>query len=369
MNRITSQLLRSHQEIRFLQKEWDRLLVSSEHASPFLSFEWLDAWYRSIGHKQCSLLFLAAFSNQRLVGLVPFVIYRKRFGPFRWRTLGFAGQDYSYHLGLVVEKNFSEALAIATAKFMFKAHSKYDYVELAHCFSNPVFEKILAKGCRDRQWHFTKDMWDSCKVFIGTGGFDDYLSNFKGKTRQKYHRYLRALEEECRIETDTLTRISDFNRYWDKFLELHLDAIDRKSAKSLLEQPSFQRFYWECLRIAVQRGTLRIIAFHKGLDLIALMFGVRHGKRIYYFNLGYREYSHYSFGKMLLLVGIRSALSEGVHYVDYLGGGAAYKNSLFLSDEDGARIRIKKSKGISFLDMENIARRSKQYLANRFFCK
>jgi CelD/BcsL family acetyltransferase involved in cellulose biosynthesis len=70
-------VLESISDLDALRDEWDRLLERAREASPFLSWDWQQGWWRYYGSDQ-ALRLCVARRGGRLVGLLP--LYRQRAG-------------------------------------------------------------------------------------------------------------------------------------------------------------------------------------------------------------------------------------------------------------------------------------------------
>ena len=88
-----------------LGAEWDELLADADGASIFLTHAWISSWRATVG-ADVRLLIGAARepASGRLVGIAPFVVGSRRFGPISVDVLRMAGSGIarSDHLDLIV---------------------------------------------------------------------------------------------------------------------------------------------------------------------------------------------------------------------------------------------------------------------------
>ena len=100
-----------------LENEWGELLASSWSESPFLTWEWLYAWWTHLcGSRRLALVVIR--DGHRLAAIAPFCASRWR-GPLfrRWELLGtgFAGSDY---LDGIVRKGHDVEASRVLAEFV-----------------------------------------------------------------------------------------------------------------------------------------------------------------------------------------------------------------------------------------------------------
>src|SRR5262245_4759093 len=93
---LTVSVITDAQAFHGLRDEWTALLADSSAASPFLTWEWLYAWWTHLRDAR-ALHLLTARCGGRLVGVAPLSVARGRFSwPSRLEFLGigWAGSDY-----------------------------------------------------------------------------------------------------------------------------------------------------------------------------------------------------------------------------------------------------------------------------------
>ena len=96
--------IRDVQGLLALRPYWDDLLEASRSNNPFLTFEWLHAWWAHLGRNE-GLRVLACWSDDRLVAVAPLMATRA-FGLFprlEFLGTGHAGSDY---LDVVVRRGY-----------------------------------------------------------------------------------------------------------------------------------------------------------------------------------------------------------------------------------------------------------------------
>lgn len=88
-----------------LRGEWDRLLDRSDHESPFLSFDWIDLWWRYFGSGQLRIVTLQ--ETGELVAAAPFY---QMTGPGGMQVLKLMGSGPSDYLDVLVPAGRADEL-------------------------------------------------------------------------------------------------------------------------------------------------------------------------------------------------------------------------------------------------------------------
>ncbi|MDA8158950.1 MAG: hypothetical protein M0034_07200, partial [Deltaproteobacteria bacterium] len=96
-------IIRSIEELKKLESEWNDLLKSSPNDNVFLSFDWNFLWIKYFLRGKNSLFIIAVYNDaNELEALAPFFL--KRFFLF-FKSLIFISGDYSDYLDIIVKKD------------------------------------------------------------------------------------------------------------------------------------------------------------------------------------------------------------------------------------------------------------------------
>lgn len=96
---LVSKVIISEAEIESLAAPW-RALQAARGLAPFTGFDWIWAWWQSVGKPEgARLVIIACFDGERLAGVLPFAIALK----YGARILRFAGHDVFYIRNILAE--------------------------------------------------------------------------------------------------------------------------------------------------------------------------------------------------------------------------------------------------------------------------
>lgn len=319
---MTIELIDNAERFASLRTEWTELLASSAAESPFLTWEWLNAWWAHLGASR-RLSIVAVRDGEQLIAIAPLCASRGRL-PFLWRFelmgTGFAGSDY---LDAIVRSGYEIEATSAIAEYVKQRDAAVHLVRLPSNSSLSRLAAPLAEG----GWS-VREAADGFCPFIRLAGhtWDSFLATIGPAHRATTRRRLRTLEKNFTTRFEpaadeamrqlALTKLFDFHRarfgrrgtafHTNALRDFHLDVTDR-----------------------LQRtGTLRLFTLHLSDELVGVMYGMSFKGRFYFYQHGYdSRFQAHGVGRAVLDLSIRAAIAEGLAEFDLLWGGEAYKSA------------------------------------------
>jgi CelD/BcsL family acetyltransferase involved in cellulose biosynthesis len=105
---ITSRKIDRFDEFLHLEPAWNDLLSRSDSDVPFLTFEWIKAWWLSFGKKKKLFIILVEDEAKRLIGIAPLMIVRENYKCFPARVLKFIRDDNASHVNCIICDRYPE---------------------------------------------------------------------------------------------------------------------------------------------------------------------------------------------------------------------------------------------------------------------
>jgi len=119
-------------DVQNLSDSWNRLLAESASNTVFLSWEWVEAWWKNYGSDR-PLFVLSAWEGNSLEGLAPFFVERlKRWGS-EWaclRLVGDGSRDSDY-LDCIARRGREHEVIAAFVEFLESHANRWSYLEFA----------------------------------------------------------------------------------------------------------------------------------------------------------------------------------------------------------------------------------------------
>jgi CelD/BcsL family acetyltransferase involved in cellulose biosynthesis len=303
-----------------LRDEWNALLDASGSWNPFLTWEWMWAWWAHL-RDAATLNIVTVRSGGRLIAIAPLMIVRRGLSvPPRLEFIGVgSGADY---LDVIVRTG-DEAVALAALA------RAVDAQQLALQFDNLPPSPMSARLWRElagNGWTAIEGNPDVCP-FIDLSGhsWDSYLASLGSSHRANVRRRLRALAAAfdmrfAVVESHEVRRVA-----LEELFKFH-DQRWTCGGSTAFSTTPLRAFHQDLTRSALDRGWLRMYTLSLDNTLVGAMYGFARDGRFYFYQHGTdAAYARYSLGLVLMGLTVRAAIDDGVREFDMLYGHEAYK--------------------------------------------
>jgi CelD/BcsL family acetyltransferase involved in cellulose biosynthesis len=302
-----------------LQEKWDSLLRSSDATSPFLTWEWLHAWWSCLGASS-RLRMCTVDTGARLTAVAPF---RLTTGVARLPCLDFlgtgeAGSDY---LDILVRRGFEDEGLDAIERFVV---SQKTALRLTHVAPS-AGATSLAIRLQRRGWVQVTAPGGICPYIPLAGEtWDSYLATVGASHRANVRRRLRALEQKFAISFEQVECDADRREALARLAHYHAHRFDADG--TAFRTASLCAFHDEATQRFLARGWLRMFILRLDGAPAAVMYGFLYNRTFYFYQHGFDDrYRQYSIGLVLMAMSIRAAIDEGAAEFDMLWGTEPYK--------------------------------------------
>jgi hypothetical protein len=169
---------------------------------------------------------------------------------------------------------------------------------------------------------------DTCPLLDLTATWGDYLDGLDGKSRHELRRKMR------KVNGTVLHDVKD--EYMNDLFRL-MELSDNNKKRFL--QPDILAFFKELADVFRRKNWLRVRRAVLDDRSIGMIFAFTFRERVYLYNMGFDPaYRSISPGIVTVALDIRSAISEGCKYYDFLRGHEAYKYRLGAKERYTVRI-------------------------------
>lgn len=305
-----------------LESEWTELAAASSADSPFLSWEWLNPWWKHLGAGR-RLAILVVRDGHQVIGIAPLSVARSRLPWFwRWEFLGtgFAGSDY---LDVIARRGRETDTLDTIARFMRarKLSLHLDHLRPASLLAR-LTPPLTAAG-----W-VAREVNHGVCPFIRLAGhtWDSFLATVGPAHRATTRRRLRTLERDFAMRFELVTTEPRRCEVLERLFAFHEDRWGRRG--TAFRSESLRAFHHEATAHALSSGWLRLYAMYLNDDLAAAMYGFSFKNRFYFYQHGFDDrYRPQGAGRAVLDLAIRAAIGEGLIEFDLLYGDEAYKRA------------------------------------------
>ena len=302
---------------------WDELIGLMPRPSPFLLTRWVVPWWEAYGDPSRELAVLAAFRDDRLVGLLPLVVRSLR----GVRVAGFMGEEQSALCDIALAPGESDETARALL-----ARCRLIGFDVANLFGLPL-GSILARVAGSRA-HVIERV-PAPVIAVHETFAELYRRVYKSERRREHAKKRRRLERLGALTFETAATaaavsvvLPDAQRI---FLARRADLLDG----SHFVTPIGRRFHERTLVELAGDGRVRLVTARLDGRPIAFYLYLLVGGSAVAHALGHLpHYGRHSIGMLTMFEALRSAIDEDrVKRFEFLGGDEPYKRSLTTSRE------------------------------------
>jgi CelD/BcsL family acetyltransferase involved in cellulose biosynthesis len=311
-----------------IEAEWRTLFGDSELDNPFLSWEWISAWWHAIGARDCKLYILTARigTDGPLAGLLPLTI-RKLHGALR--CLGFAAMDRTIdHLDVIAP---AQRRAELTAEFSWqlaRVRGCFDVVDLDALSADSTLGTRLLQdlGGIGAAPHLIQAQ-PAPKLTLPAEA-EQFLKSLRKKQRSNLTRGEKRLEARCGAPPRyrKVVAPAELPAALGKLHDLHQARQQQKGNAGVFAEAASTAFQQAVASAFLRNDWLRLYFLEAAGQAIAAMYCFKIGSRLSYYLGGYDPaWSDVSPGALLTARVIREAVSEGCAEFDFLRGDESYK--------------------------------------------
>jgi CelD/BcsL family acetyltransferase involved in cellulose biosynthesis len=304
-----------------LGPQWNELLQDSAANGPFLTAEWLHAWWTHLGRNR-KLEVLTVDDGRRLIAAAPFWVSRGPLGMFsrlEFLGAGCAGSDYLDVIARCGHERDAVG-ALADALRIRNRALRLNHVPPVSCASR------LAAALAQHTWTSKTSNAGVCP-FITLAGhtWDSYLGSLGASHRANFRRRLRGLTQNFEMRFEQVMTESDRHTALEALVAFHEQRFGRRGSTTFLT-PSLRAFHDDATRRMLASGWLRFYTLRLNGAIAAVMYGFVYNRRFYFYQHGFDpRHDALSVGLVLMGLTIRAALEEGAIEFDMLYGTEQYK--------------------------------------------
>lgn len=322
-----------------LRAEWSALFDAAGGPNPFLSWEWLHAWWRHFGARRAVWTLEARDASGRLAGLLLLGARPGLVGARRWQLLGngVTGAD-----GLDVLARPGEAAAVrrALAAALAATMGRWDVLELEDLPCGSPTIASLRDALAPRGVRIAVERRFVCPTFPIEGTFEAHLRRIR--RRETYGRRCRWLARQPGFRIEVTTTPEAAPAAMNDFLRLHRLRWAAEGGSYGIPPGAAEAFHREVAAGLAARGWLRLYRLFLGRDAIAAVYGIEVGGRFYYYQSGYDPaWAARSPGMVLVGRTIEDAYARGLGDYEFLRGTEPYKLEWAADRRETVAVRLR----------------------------
>jgi CelD/BcsL family acetyltransferase involved in cellulose biosynthesis len=305
-----------------LRPQWNELLRASAADGPFLTWEWMYAWWAHLRGRS-RLKLLVARAGEQLVAIAPLRVTRGRlslFSTVEFLGTGCAGSDY---LDLIVRRGF-EAEAVQALADAVDSHGFA--LRLSHLPPGSLAAR-LARRLKGNGWTCRETEAGMCPLIRLAGHtWESYLASRGPAHRANVRRRIRAMTREFDVRFEQVVTEPQRLDALTALARFHGERWSGRNASTAFLTPELRAFHRDATGRAFESNWLRLYALYLDGEMAGVMYAFAYDRRFYFYQHGFDgKYRRHSVGLVLMALTIRAAIDEGAVEFDLLYGLESYK--------------------------------------------
>ncbi len=325
---VTVTCIETPQLFADLAHEWDVLCDSIPTAPPFLSYDWMRAWWEVWGRLDRLLIIVVRDSCNRLIAIAPLYIATDPLMQLKTRVIRFlghhsAGADY---LCMLVQPGWETQAVEAVVRELIVRRNSWDYIELDHIVLTYQIFAVLVSTFEARSYTITRTRRYVCPFAELPHNFEEYLRSRSPNVRYNFRRRLKALQRDGRLAVTILQHAKDIRLRFGELGRLHAARFACQAKRTSFLAPKVQEFHRVSLTNESRTLNPRLFLLEARGVTVAALYGYAKRDRFYFFQSGMDpQWSNRSVGLVLMGLVIEHAIKQGHREYDFLRGEEAYK--------------------------------------------
>jgi CelD/BcsL family acetyltransferase involved in cellulose biosynthesis len=302
-----------------IKERWDGLVSESANNNFFSTFEWLSSWWRHFGEGR-SLLILLVMEEERITGLVPWMISPGGRKGFSYRKIEFIGAGSSDWADLILPEADDRKLDLI-AEHLERRSDAWDVASFWEMKEGKLSEAFFEAVARRKLT--SQVAADSVCPFIRLEGTweDFYNERTTAKSRSYRRRDLKRMEKNGALRFRVLHDLSAEPGIAEAIFQL-----GRQACPDIFGDREQVGFLRETLAALSRAGRLQVPVLELDKELVCFFIGFVYNDQFLAYLTGYdRRYSYGSPGEATLHMLLEHCFAAGMKQFHFLRGPEAYK--------------------------------------------
>lgn len=226
MSEYSVSVIRTMEMFKSLSAGWRQLLSESSADSIFLTWEWLYTWSEYYLRRSRSLHIVLVYKGKELVGIAPWYLSKKYFGPFAIQRLEFIGspETGSDYLDVITRKGEEENVATLVYDYLFRdSAAEWNVLFFRDVPSTSLYFMNFLNLLEKKGKFFEIKKGSFCPQLILPSNNENFYDTLSANRRQQQKRHFRILNQN-----ESLTHISNEGSEGETLLEEIQKLYDKR---------------------------------------------------------------------------------------------------------------------------------------------
>jgi CelD/BcsL family acetyltransferase involved in cellulose biosynthesis len=333
-------------ELAPLKDAWNHLLNQSASDVPFLTFEYLQAWWSTRGGGEwpddAQLVIITAMEENQLVGIAPLFFAENLQGK---PALMFVGAiEVSDFLDFIVKPEDLRRFLNGLLAYLLNETSlpHWEVLDLYNLLEDSPTLSVLQAEASARGWAYIKTCLQPAPYVPLTSNYDTYLMNLDKKQRHEIRRKWRNVENS--LAEPGFYTVQEA-RLLPAETQDFIAMMAQDPNKRAFLTPAMRRHLEITAQTAFDAGWLHLSFFTLDGSKAAGHFSFLYQNRLWLYNSGWEwDFRDYSPGWVHLAHLMGWAIEKGLSEVDFMRGDENYKYKFGGVDRHVYRLTLERGK-------------------------
>jgi len=317
---VTVETVTTVDAIAALRPQYEQLYAVTGNGLPFALHEWHLAWCHHFLNanpriRDEPLFYVVRESGGNCVGLVPFIVSRRRVGPLRVVSVNFVGADpaISEIRTPLIDPRY-ELLTARAVQHQLQKSLDWDWIQWSGISDG--FAEALGLGGR-LHWHLVQSDY----VLDLAPTWEEFRSGLKRNIRESLrHCYNSLKRDNLSFDFEVCCGGPELQKGLDRFFDLHTMRAEFQSAvvhPNRFTSTIARNFIREVCERLAERGAVRLFQLKIGAVVVAARLGFVAGDSLYLYYSGYDPaWAKYSVMTTTVAEAIKHAIGQGLKTVN-----------------------------------------------------
>lgn len=293
--------------------------------NPFVTFAWVDAWWRALGRNHEPYVVLVEDHDGRALGLAPLMrcVTQTRLGG-RVASLRFMGDPGSDRLGFVSRAGHEREVADAVAAWLRRQRHDWHVLALANLVEGCA-ELIALTRCFGGAHLVIDQPGLPCPFLTIESDWADYLQVRSANFRSELRRSRRKVEEDIGGRFRICSEPEDVRSALGFLFRHSIERLEDGPGSSFGD-PDFRAFHLDAAQRLLECGRLSLWVLEIEETTAAVLYDLVAGEKVWFYNAAFdARWGAFKPGAVLLARAIEDAFDRGAREFDFLLGDYPYK--------------------------------------------
>lgn len=322
---------RTWDEVTTLRHSWDDLLAQSEVSTPFLTYEWVEAWWIAFGKLREPFVLEFLGPTGECMGFAPLCrISRRDIAKVNipLRTLCFLGTGTggtTTGLGLIMRRGYEASGACRLLDWLSTSRSEWDILDLHLMPAEWLSTQTLLGELHRRRWFCAQSQATHLIVPL-RDTYQMYLKSLSKTMRTELPYKQHRLSQKYRVNVEKVCSEVELGPALDMLFQLNTERWQERGERGSFGTHEKRIFGREMAKRFFSRGWLDFWLLKLDGRIAAIEYGFRYNAAYYPLWVALDTHFHaFSPGTVLRSRIIQKLIRDGVRVYEFMQGDEPYK--------------------------------------------